>query len=447
MTTYTGRSTIYDYLAKESIPDGDHTLVVNGINIDIEIYNFESDISYSNTPVLGNTIADARMLILNYKGNLTVETGVNLTPQVRKKGMTIFVRGKLTNKGTISMTDRGSNASGQNIYLFRSESGLYEMIPSAGANGRGSWVGGQGIAGDSTGLNGTGRQTGGGGQGLIWNNSTQRLTYGVTGGGTSYSGGGGSGSVLHASTQTNSGQPINSANGVHGGNGWLYETAATTTTRIIALPGAGVVRGSVGNYGNVPYNILDDGIGTGGLLIAYANVIDNKGTIESRGHRGMSVNATFSGNTWSDIGGGGGSGGGSINLFYWNEYINTGTVSASGGGRTANTATGSNLLNQQGWGGGNGTITTYKMNITTTLIEVSGNYKNWRSSQWNTISTTLPSPNTFINEGIDDLSILDRNSKNFVHSMSLNGSLGSGKLFKSNINLEKYLEITNLYTK
>lgn len=85
MTTYTGRSTIYDYLAKESIPDGDHTLVVNGINIDIEIYNFESDISYSNTPVLGNTIADARMLILNYKGNLTVETGVNLTPQVRKK--------------------------------------------------------------------------------------------------------------------------------------------------------------------------------------------------------------------------------------------------------------------------------------------------------------------------------------------------------------------------
>lgn len=214
-----------------------------------------------------------------------------------------------------------------------------------------------------------------------------------------------------------------------------------------ALPGAGVVRGSVGNYGNVPYNILDDGIGTGGLLIAYANVIDNKGTIESRGHRGMSVNATFSGNTWSDIGGGGGSGGGSINLFYWNEYINTGTVSASGGGRTANTATGSNLLNQQGWGGGNGTITTYKMNITTTLIEVSGNYKNWRSSQWNTISTTLPSPNTFINEGIDDLSILDRNSKNFVHSMSLNGSLGSGKLFKSNINLEKYLEITNLYTK
>ncbi|WP_127544349.1 hypothetical protein [Paenibacillus amylolyticus] len=64
--------------------------------------------------------------------------------------------------------------------------------------------------------------------------------------------------------------------------------------------------------------------------------------------------------------------------------------------------------------------------------------------EWNTISATLPSEDTFINEGMDDLSVLDRKNEVFIQTMTANGSLGSGKLFKGNIDLKKYFEITNV---
>lgn len=66
---------------------------------------------------------------------------------------------------------------------------------------------------------------------------------------------------------------------------------------------------------------------------------------------------------------------------------------------------------------------------------------------WNTVSTTLPSENTFINEGIDDLSVLDRKNEDFVQTMTAHGSLGSGKLFKERIDLKKFFEITNVSVK
>lgn len=66
---------------------------------------------------------------------------------------------------------------------------------------------------------------------------------------------------------------------------------------------------------------------------------------------------------------------------------------------------------------------------------------------WKTISATLPSENTFINDGMDDLSVLDRKNKDFVASMSANGSLGSGKIFKGTIDLKKYFEITSISVK
>jgi hypothetical protein len=40
------------------------------------------------------------MLILKYHGNLTIGEGVTIQPQVRKKGMVIYVEGTLTNNGT-----------------------------------------------------------------------------------------------------------------------------------------------------------------------------------------------------------------------------------------------------------------------------------------------------------------------------------------------------------
>ncbi|NMI02858.1 hypothetical protein HF638_02665 [Paenibacillus sp. SZ31] len=68
-------------------------------------------------------------------------------------------------------------------------------------------------------------------------------------------------------------------------------------------------------------------------------------------------------------------------------------------------------------------------------------------SKWNTISATLPSEDTFINDGMDDLSVFDRKNEDFVQTMTANGSLGSGKLFKQSIDLKKYFEITNISVK
>ncbi|MFX3647602.1 MAG: hypothetical protein ACE3K2_27340 [Paenibacillus sp.] len=68
-------------------------------------------------------------------------------------------------------------------------------------------------------------------------------------------------------------------------------------------------------------------------------------------------------------------------------------------------------------------------------------------SMWNTISVTLPSEDSFINDGMDDLSVLDRKKEDFVQNMTVNGSIGSGKLFKGSINLKKYFEITNVNVK
>ncbi|MCP1425760.1 hypothetical protein J3D43_004276 [Paenibacillus xylanexedens] len=67
--------------------------------------------------------------------------------------------------------------------------------------------------------------------------------------------------------------------------------------------------------------------------------------------------------------------------------------------------------------------------------------------EWNTISATLPSEDTFINEGMDDLSVLDRENEVFIQTMNANGSLGSDKLFKERIDLKKYFEITNVSVK
>lgn len=83
------------------------------------------------------------------------------------------------------------------------------------------------------------------------------------------------------------------------------------------------------------------------------------------------------------------------------------------------------------------------------FIHHDGAYKKCQTGTvtWNTISATLPVEDTFINDGMDDLSVLDRNNKDFVASMSANGSLGSGKLFKGNIDLKKYFEIINVSVK
>lgn len=406
---YTGQKTLYDYIRNVPMPDGDHSLDVNGVPIDIEMYNFNTDVKYSSTPTLGNTTADQRMLVLNYKGNLTIDAGVVITPQVRKKGMTIFTAGTLTNNGTISMTDRGSNAAGQNIYLYQLYNGALEMVPAAGAAGRNSYyMNPVAFDPDATGIKGVNRQTGGGGGGFGWNNSAQAaLTIPQTGAGTSYSGGAGNGAAIHSGTGITASSPTTGASGRAGGNGWYYEQAATSTTKVLALPGAGVTAGVPANYGGVTYTVTDDGVGAGGLLIVYAKAINNTGTIESKGHKGMSVAATFTGNTYSDVGGGGGSGGGSINLCYTDSYNNTGVVTAAGGGRTTNTiASGTNPWLYQGWAGGDGTVTASRISVVKYLIQDGTNIKTYAAGSYTTIGTAPATEAMFTQYGMPDISVI-----------------------------------------
>lgn len=188
METYYA-NTLFD-LVKQTIPDGVHLYhcTTNNIEIEFQMINYNTDIVLNSATTFGNTTVDTQMLILKFNKNLTVNSGITLIPQVRKKGMVVYVSGTLINNGKISMTARGASATGQDVYLYNNE-----YVPAIGGNG------GKGIKGQvngNVGINGTNRSTGGGGAGASMRANT---TGGNGGSGTSYSGGtggnGGNGSI------------------------------------------------------------------------------------------------------------------------------------------------------------------------------------------------------------------------------------------------------------
>ncbi|MGV6936042.1 hypothetical protein ACWA2B_11050 [Paenibacillus sp. CMM36] len=81
------------------------------------------------------------------------------------------------------------------------------------------------------------------------------------------------------------------------------------------------------------------------------------------------------------------------------------------------------------------------------LINDNGTYKTYINGAWQTVATSSPTKDNFITKGIDDLSVLNRNAKTINQPMSDNGLLGSGKVFKSTIDLKKYFDITNITIK
>lgn len=131
METYYAK-TLFE-LVKQTIPDGIHIYhcTTNDIEIEFQIINYNTDtILNSTTVTYGNTTVDTQMLILKFNKNLTINSGITLRPQVRKKGMLIYVEDTLTNNGTISMTQRGASAVGQNVYLYHNE-----YVPAVGGTG------------------------------------------------------------------------------------------------------------------------------------------------------------------------------------------------------------------------------------------------------------------------------------------------------------------------
>lgn len=81
------------------------------------------------------------------------------------------------------------------------------------------------------------------------------------------------------------------------------------------------------------------------------------------------------------------------------------------------------------------------------FIHSNGQYKNLEDGNWNDVSIELPIKDTFIVEGMADLSVLDRKPGTFTQSMTSNRPLGIGKVFSSPLNLMKYIEITSLTAK
>ena len=207
---------IISWVMSNDLPSGDYNVTVTGktsetgagevIVYPIELVNYDTDVTYAISNAdedgyvkLGDDKDEYRMLVVKYNKNLTVEQGVTLTANTHttnindidyeltyKKGMLIYVKGTLTNNGTISMTARGTyNQAGENVYLWQNDNGSFEYVPADGAKGAESQVKTAGIDGND----GEKRQTGGGGSGV--NGGSVVTGSGSTG--TSYSGGSGGG--------------------------------------------------------------------------------------------------------------------------------------------------------------------------------------------------------------------------------------------------------------
>ena len=100
-------------------------------------------------------------------------------------------------------------------------------------------------------------------------------------------------------------------------------TADNRNRLYLAGVGAGNPSGLLGRYAYYDPLTTIKGSGkngTGGLLIIVSNKLVNAGKINSNGISGESNEAA-----------GGSSGGGSINIFYKENYTNTGVVDATGG--------------------------------------------------------------------------------------------------------------------
>ncbi len=327
---------IISLIRDSDLEDGIYPISVNGETYNIEVYNFNDNVDYMQTPTLGDTTSDSTMLVLKYNKNLTIGSGVVISPQVRKKGMYVCVKGTLTNNGQITMTARGAVAAGQNVYLWKNLDNTYEYIPAVG--GAGAARVSRASDGETPGIkgtNGTNRQTGGGGSGSACRWATATSYSGAGAAGTSYSGGAGGGGC----SARNSGSWYATAGAINGGAGGAGLTKRDNSTTYAAGGGAGNT-GGLGSLNNSATASLKGTDGTGGLLLIYADKLTNNGTITSNGSLGGGTGTHAEG---------GSSGAGSINIFVKNND-KQGTITAN------------SPANLQGGAGGDGSINVTKVN-------------------------------------------------------------------------------------
>ena len=309
---------ILNILNDNNLKTGYYYFVANGENYPVHVITLDGNQHFTENQTFGDdkdvatkdTYAQ-NMVIVKVNGDLTIDEGVTVSPYYTEyggpKGFTLYVTGKLTNKGTID-NSHGAKAEGQNVYLWKNTDGTYEYVPAVGGAGGNSRTSME-LSGNA-GKDGVNRQTGGGGSGGAYNANS-----GFGSAGTSYSGGSGGGPG-HFSYGTNA-----SSNGAAGGNGSGSGGAGN--------PG-GIANSSAGINGEN---------GTGGLLTIYANEYDNRGILSTKGYKGGN-------HSYNPCGGS--SGGGSINIFYINK-LSDGTINVNGGSSVGSS--------YKGGAGGKGTAT------------------------------------------------------------------------------------------
>ena len=285
-----------------------HVYILNG-NQTITTNTTYGDLSDCSNGTAESQMAK-NMVIVKVNGDYTINSGVTVGPTYNfsyggPKGFLLYVTGKLTNNGTID-NSHGAYAKGQNVYIWKNSDGTYEYVPAVGGAGgtsqycNGDWCMVDGVAGTAGNHSSipdttlTKRATGGGGSGSEYKANGNSLG----GNGTSYSGGSGGGGHINWATSTSA-----SNYGGAGGTGADYTD---------------YVCGGAGNPGQA-----SGSNGTGGLLIIYADTLDNNGYLTAKGANGGANGTNHSCR-------GGSSGGGSINVFY-TSLINQGNYNVNGG--------------------------------------------------------------------------------------------------------------------
>ena len=160
--------------------DGIYNVTINGETYGIHAYVYDGDTTIDTNTILGDaddvatsltTYNAKNMVLMKVNGDLTVNA--NLTAFSNNfggpKGFFIYCTGTLTNNNTITMSGKGANANGQNVYLWKNDNNTYEYVPANGAGGSSGGVYYQISVGNygyriNPGGTGTNRRTGGGGR-------------------------------------------------------------------------------------------------------------------------------------------------------------------------------------------------------------------------------------------------------------------------------------------
>ena len=229
-----------------------------------------------------------------FLNNLTVNSGVTLAVQ----GFQLYIAGTLLNSGTIesrgASTTTATAPGGGN-----GSANTYGTSNSAGGNG-GSAAGGVG-ANPAAQTNALGGAGGGGGS-------------------TSGFAGGSGGTVTAPIATVTSWKTLN----------FLTRQRIYSATSQPAIAGGG--GGGGGAVNTLGTSMVGGGGGAGGVnMFLLMNVLDNAGTIQSRGGNGANASGTG-----AQSGGGGGGGGGAV-LVAANKVLSLGTIQSIGGsGGTGN---------------------------------------------------------------------------------------------------------------